>query len=77
MGAEGEQVFVAGDEEIRAGALSALEEFVVAGIAAEVEGVGDWNADGVLQNIPEQVFDAGVRPAARESKCKCDLLFDF
>jgi len=37
MGAEGEQVFVAGNDEGGVGALGAFEDFVVVGVAAEVD----------------------------------------
>jgi hypothetical protein len=48
--AEGEQVFVTGDNEIGADALSAFEEFVVVGITTELYGAADGNANRAIEH---------------------------
>lgn len=47
---ERQKIFVAGDDEIRMGALGAFEDHVVGGIAADVEGAVEGDADGIFEH---------------------------
>jgi len=60
MGAEGEQVLVAGDDEAGSGTLGAFEDFVIVGVAAEVDGVLERDAGGSAQSIPHGGGNAGI-----------------
>jgi hypothetical protein len=64
MGAEGEQVFVAGNDEGGVGALGAFEDFVVVGVAAEVDGVAEGDADGAS----DRSLQLGLYPLKRPSE---------
>jgi hypothetical protein len=61
--AEGEQVFVAGDNEIGVGALSAFEEVVVAGIMTELYGATDRNANRAIEHSFEHNLSQLTAPS--------------
>jgi len=58
VGAKGEQVFVAGDDEVGPGTLGTFEDLVVVGIAAEVDGAVEGDANRMPMNSQKLMLDA-------------------
>lgn len=50
VGGEREKILVASDDEVGVGAFGAFENHVVGGIAAEVDGAAEGDADGIFED---------------------------
>ena len=62
MPGEREQIFVPGDGQVGMGAFRACENHVVGGVAAEMHGAAQGDADGLSKNWLERFFCLSYGP---------------